>query len=852
MNVTEPVDSIDGARIPGLPRLSPHLVDRPRLDAPLLDAMAGESQVICVWGAAGTGKTTLLSGWARRAAAQGHRVAWFDGSAAASLRSALPSLLQHPDATTDAQGQLQFIVIDDVHAVAAKIGRAQLYSLIEAPPSHVRLILAGRYQPFGSLAFLDAAGVLRELRNHDLAFTEPETAALSREHGLELSDSAIGSLVRRVGGWATALVLAVPWLHDTDDASLAVDRFSGDNRAVADYLVTEVVEGTTRDEREIMMSASVAEAVPLELLVALSGRHDAGEVMHRLSQKNSLIMETADGYRYHPVFHSFLAAESRRRGTPEDAERHAKAALWYSERGLAREALQQATASGDDSVISDALQSFGLELILTGDSVPVSRAVGHFRAGQPLIVTLMRLLAEMPFLGAAPLAAHLLAQAEDAASVSNDISQRTRGILFVLRALAAGGTIEAASALTDLAGEPMSSVRHQSTALELLAATAESWCLDLLGRTWEAEAVLGNVRAASLRSGFDWLFLITTELASSVASRAGHWAQSLTLEDQMAAKTPTIAVAKLDRVGASSLIATAAQHYRRCDPMPIDALEQVIGADPFGVQFGVLSAAQVFALAPRLDSDANPREAFEALTEIVRADGAKFPRLSAAFCTRLAVISSTLDGRNGVRDLLSTFEQILGADSLEFQVMQFIGDPPTRSRGPAEEALEAELAHPKLVWHPATMVSAWVELASIAESSGRVAIADSRLIEAVRLAQQYKTPRPFFARGWETIALLEPRMGRFGHLDAFAARILEIATGILPATQSDRPFGDLLTVREREILNELPVHQSVAEIARRQSLSINTVKTHLRNIYQKLGAADRGEAVAAAHKQGLL
>jgi DNA-binding CsgD family transcriptional regulator len=33
---------------------------------------------------------------------------------------------------------------------------------------------------------------------------------------------------------------------------------------------------------------------------------------------------------------------------------------------------------------------------------------------------------------------------------------------------------------------------------------------------------------------------------------------------------------------------------------------------------------------------------------------------------------------------------------------------------------------------------------------------------------------------------------------------------------------------------------------------VNTVKTHLRNIYQKLGASDRSEAVAVAHGLGLI
>jgi LuxR family maltose regulon positive regulatory protein len=54
------------------------------------------------------------------------------------------------------------------------------------------------------------------------------------------------------------------------------------------------------------------------------------------------------------------------------------------------------------------------------------------------------------------------------------------------------------------------------------------------------------------------------------------------------------------------------------------------------------------------------------------------------------------------------------------------------------------------------------------------------------------------------------------------------------------------------VLRELPFHQSVANIARKRNVSPNTVKTHLRNIYQKLEAANRADAVAIAQDHGLL
>lgn len=85
-----------------------------------------------------------------------------------------------------------------------------------------------------------------------------------------------------------------------------------------------------------------------------------------------------------------------------------------------------------------------------------------------------------------------------------------------------------------------------------------------------------------------------------------------------------------------------------------------------------------------------------------------------------------------------------------------------------------------------------------------------------------------------------------------AERIVACAVEAYPHGIDEQHLIEPLTTREREILLELPVHQSVAEIARKQTLSVNTVKTHLRNIYQKLSATGRSDAVRIAHQHDLL
>jgi DNA-binding NarL/FixJ family response regulator len=64
--------------------------------------------------------------------------------------------------------------------------------------------------------------------------------------------------------------------------------------------------------------------------------------------------------------------------------------------------------------------------------------------------------------------------------------------------------------------------------------------------------------------------------------------------------------------------------------------------------------------------------------------------------------------------------------------------------------------------------------------------------------------------------------------------------------------ADELSAREREVLRYLPTMLTISEIARELSVSVNTIKSHIRSIYRKLGATRRQMAVARAYEYGIL
>jgi LuxR family maltose regulon positive regulatory protein len=267
----------------------------------------------------------------------------------AALAAVLNDLRARPDPLT--------LVIDDYHLVESRDVHDAMTFLVEHLPSNVRLVVATRADPPLPLSRLRARGELVEVRAADLRFTDGEAADyLAGTMGLALADAEVAALAERTEGWAAALQLAGLSLQGRADPGAAVARFAGDDRFVVDYLVDEVLARLPADVHDFLLRTSVLTRFTGALCDAVTGQSGGAARLVALERANLFLVPLDDQrrwYRYHHLFAEVLRAHL---DGQQAAPLHRRACAWLHANGDTVEAIRHALAGDDPHRAADLME----------------------------------------------------------------------------------------------------------------------------------------------------------------------------------------------------------------------------------------------------------------------------------------------------------------------------------------------------------------------------------------------------------------------------------------------------------------------------------------------------------------
>ncbi len=230
------------------------------------------------------------------------------------------------------------LVLDDAQLVQNEEAWGHVALVLENLPEGAQIAVATRSEPPLALGRLRARGELLELRFAELAFDRDEASSLLRLHAAgeghaesAAGPDAVGALLEATEGWATGLYLASLTARGrSPEEWLAEVR--GDQRAIADYLLGEVLERQPADLQRFLLETSILDELTAPVCAAVTGRADSGAVLARLARENlfvSAIDDHDERFRYHHLFADLLRSRLERDEPGVVAELHRRAAAWY-------------------------------------------------------------------------------------------------------------------------------------------------------------------------------------------------------------------------------------------------------------------------------------------------------------------------------------------------------------------------------------------------------------------------------------------------------------------------------------------------------------------------------------------
>ncbi|HET6629982.1 MAG TPA: LuxR C-terminal-related transcriptional regulator [Woeseiaceae bacterium] len=877
------------------------VIPRRRLAAAL--AAGGLPKLTLVTAPAGFGKTTLMSQWYHALAEGDPKPCWISldggdgdvrqllsyivgalrsvdsgiGADALELLESQASIKTHRvigrlvnDLVVEDRSVALFL--DDYHSIdGATVGEV-VTTLLDLAPAKFHLVIGSRSAPGLPVARLRARGDLKEFTAADLRFDAGEADAFLRAvRGLALKRDQVAVLQERVEGWAAGLQLATLSYGGDEAWESFVRSFRGSMREVADFLAADVLNRQRPELRAFLLDTAVLDRMTAPLCEAVTGRPDAQPLLEEVEDRNLFIVpldRERRWYRYHHLFADFLRDRLKREQPGRAAELNGRASRWFAEQNSPVEAVAHALKAEEYDQVAQLVEEHALHMLGRGDMPRVDEWIRRLPDG--LVERRPRLQLyqcwalfhmRQPERAAASLQRAERAIAELRAAAGSGVDGMT--------AEAVGQEITALRAGVAISMDDIDAAKFHAAQPTVLNPGAMTWSAAAmanihgyacLARSEFAEARIAIARARAAHADFGSTFGIVyadcflgmVEMAEGrLNAAAALFQQAADVSRRGACQAAGTAVANVlrgavlyewNRLGdAEALIAPSIALLDECGHVQAQVLGYCVLGKIKHAQARHPEASSFFnSILAICDHDRLRRQRvavvhesarlllrdgdIEAARVLARGDGVDFaaaPECDGMSWDRIACLHDLIRAR------------IALAENRPDRVIELVepGLAVARAVGRRPRAIELLL------------------LVAEAEvlRGGRTA-AMAALAETLSLAEPERFIRTFVDHGRSLLPLLRSVQPRSRYLESVIAAF-ECAAAV---GKGEALPLESLSGRESEVLALMASGKGNRAIASELAIAENTVKWHVKNIFQKLGVENRTAAVLAAQKMALI
>ena len=774
------------------------------------------------------------------------------------------------------------LVLDDYHVIDARDVQDGMAFLLDHLPPQLHVVIAGRADPALPLARLRGRGELVEIRAAELRFTPDEAAAyLNEMMGLQLTARDVAALEGRTEGWIAALQLAALSMQGRDDVAGFIAGFAGDDRYVVDYLAEEVLQRQSECVQVFLLQTSILGRLSGPLCDAVTGQSGSKAMLEALDRGNLFLVPLDDRrrwYRYHQLFADVLHARLLDEQPGQVPDLHRRASAWYEQNGESSEAISHALAAGDFGRAADlvelaipAMRRSRQEGTLRGwlkalpdEVVRVRPVLSVGLAGALLAVGEMegverRLRDAERCLGATPGAGAGSPALTAEMAVNDEEFRRLPAAIELYRsalAMARGdvpGTVRHARRAIDFSPEEDHLVRASAAGMSGLAFWTSG---DLeAGHSAYAECVAGLRRAGHIAD----IFGCSIALAD-IRSTQGRLGEAMRTYEQALQGVPEQGGPVLR--GTADMYVGMSEVYRERDDLHA-ATQHLLRSQELGEHNGLPQNRYRWrvAMARIRQAEGDPAGALDLLNEAERLyTGDFFPNVRPvpALKARVWITQGRLGEALGwareqglsVDDELSYLREFEHITLARMLLARYTDERAERPIHEATRLLERLLAAAEEEERTGRVIEILVLRALAHQTLGEIPAALACLERAMTLAEPEGYVRVFIDEGPPMASLLRAA-AKQGTARNYVRRLLAAVTETEDSTPVSQGLIEPLSERELDVLRLLGTDLGGPAIARELIVSLNTVRTHTKNIYAKLAVNNRRAAVRRAAELGL-